>query len=118
MKKRVTVTLEGELLEWVETQIKNKRFHNYQHALEYFLSEGYKKEFIRFEHFNVYEDHVTIWDHLKNRLIDINFRGYEPWVFCSLCEEYDCEHIRFALKLPKVVRTLRDFLVVFPIKNA
>jgi len=61
----------------------------------------------RFEHFNVYQDHVTIWDKKLKRLVDVYFNGKPPYVWCSLCEESDCEHIKFALSLPKVLNTLK-----------
>lgn len=60
----------------------------------------------RFEHFNVYMDHVTIWDRKVNRLIDVHFR--DGHAYCDYDEAEDCEHIRFALSLPKVVEMLRE----------
>jgi len=35
MLKRITVTIPDDLLKWIEENIKKKRFHNYQHAVEY-----------------------------------------------------------------------------------
>lgn len=62
----------------------------------------------RFEHFNVYEDHVTIIDNQApkgQQWVDIWFRGDRP--FCEYCQESDCEHIRFALELPEVIQALK-----------
>jgi len=59
----------------------------------------------RFEHFNVYDDHVTIWDRHEDRLIDVFFRN-RP--FCEYCKSFNCVHIRFVLTIPKVVKKLRE----------
>jgi len=61
----------------------------------------------RFEHFNCYEDHVTLWDRKLERLVNVYFNGKPPYVMCELCGRSDCEHVQFALSLPKVVETLR-----------
>jgi len=61
----------------------------------------------RFEHFNCYEDHVTLWDRKLERLVNVYFNGKAPYVMCELCGRSDCEHVLFALSLPKVVETLR-----------
>lgn len=60
----------------------------------------------RFEHCNVYEDHVTIMDNEINKLIDVYFRSDKP--FCEYCEESNCDHTRFILELPKVVKVLQE----------
>ena len=60
----------------------------------------------RFEHFNVYEDHITIWDNKLWRLIDVYIR--DRGLVCEYCESDDCEHTRFVLSIPKVVRALRE----------
>jgi len=60
----------------------------------------------RFEHFNCYEEHVTIIDNeLDGKWINVYFRD-DP--FCEVCERKDCDHVRFALSLPKVVKTLTE----------
>mgnify|MGYP000695747807 CR=1 FL=1 len=60
----------------------------------------------RLEHFNVYEDHVTIWDNLENRLVDVYFQKGKA--YCQYCDAHECEHTRFALSIPKVVKALRE----------
>ena len=63
----------------------------------------------RFIHFNVYEDHVSIIDNElpeAQKWVDVFFREDRP--FCERCEKFDCEHVEFALSLPKVEKTLRD----------
>jgi len=57
-----------------------------------------------FEHFNVYDDHVTIWDKTKRRLIDVYFQNGN--IYCSQCESNQCEHIKFTLTIPKVIDSL------------
>jgi hypothetical protein len=102
-KKRVTVSFEGELLEWMDRKIEENVFHNYQHAVDYCLMKVYKTEYTRFTHYNVYEDHATIYDDLRKRIVDVYFRE-DP--YCEECGTSDCEHVRFALSLPKVVEPL------------
>jgi len=58
----------------------------------------------RLEHFNVYENHVTVFDRVTKRIVDVYFKRDKP--YCEACEAFDCEHIRFALSLPKVVEPL------------
>ncbi|MEM2127800.1 MAG: hypothetical protein QXH67_06230 [Candidatus Bathyarchaeia archaeon] len=75
---------------------------------DFLLKHGIETLEARFEHFNCYEDHVTIWDKKLRRLVDVYFSSKQPYVLCSLCEESDCEHVQFALSIPKVVQTLKD----------
>ena len=58
------------------------------------------------EHFNVYEDHVTVIDHRRRTLADIYFRDGN--VYCELCEEKECEHVQYALSIPKIEQALRE----------
>ncbi len=104
-KKRVTITFEGEPLEWIEQKISEKVFHNYQHAVEYCLMKTYLLEFNRFSHVNVYDDHATIYDNLRKEMVNVYFKT-DP--YCEKCEASDCEHVRYALTLPKVVDPLRE----------
>lgn len=106
-RKRISITFEDELLEWIESKIKDNTFHNFQHAVDYCLSKIYGEEKPRFEHFNCYDEHVTLWDNLKKRLIDVHFRDFKPYIYCELCESSNCDHIKFVLTIPKVVETLR-----------
>jgi len=103
-KKRVTITLQSEVLEWIDAKIEERVFHNYQHAVDYCLMKVYQDEYPRFTHYNVYDDHATIYDNLRKRIVDVYFR---EGPYCEACEEADCEHVRFALSLPKVVEPLR-----------
>ncbi len=102
-KKRLTVSIGGDSLEWVDQMIEKHRFHNYQHAIDYCLRKIYEEEFERYKHVNVFDDHATIYDVLRSELVNIYFRG-KAW--CEKCEAHDCNHTRFALSLPKVVDPL------------
>ena len=44
MKKRITITLEDDVLKWLDKNIQKKRFHNYQHAIDYCLSQIMNEE--------------------------------------------------------------------------
>lgn len=46
MKKRITITLEDNVLKWLDENIEKKRFYNYQHAIEYCISQVMNEESI------------------------------------------------------------------------
>ena len=58
------------------------------------------------EHFNVNEDHVTVIDRRRRMFADVYFRNNH--VYCELCKEENCEHVDYALNLPKVQKLLRQ----------
>ena len=58
------------------------------------------------EHFNVYEDHVTIIDHKRRRLVNVYFRNGR--IYCELCQETECPHTEYALNIPKIQEALRE----------
>lgn len=39
MKKKISVAIDGELLEWIEKQIREKRFASVSHAVNYCVNE-------------------------------------------------------------------------------
>ena len=43
-KARRTITLDREILEWIEEQIKEKRFASLSHAIEHALNKLIKEE--------------------------------------------------------------------------
>lgn len=47
MKERITVTIDKELLDWIDKKVKDKTFANRSHGLEYLIKrkmmEGDKK---------------------------------------------------------------------------
>ena len=57
------------------------------------------------EHFNINQDHVTVIDHRVRMLADVYFRNNH--VFCELCKAENCEHVKYALNIPKVQQLLR-----------
>jgi len=57
------------------------------------------------EHFNVYEDHVTIIDRDNKTLVNVYFRNNKVW--CEYDEAVDCVHVRYTLRIPKVAEALR-----------
>ena len=44
MKKKTSVSLDRELLSWVEKKVREKKFASVTHAVEYALEELKKKE--------------------------------------------------------------------------
>ena len=44
MKVKKTITIDKELLVWIEEQIKEKRFASFSHAIECCVNEVKKKE--------------------------------------------------------------------------
>ena len=56
------------------------------------------------EHFNTYEDHITIRDNELGRYIDIWPKDGKLW--CEHCEKTRCRHIRFVTRLPDIMETL------------
>jgi len=48
---------------------------------------------LRFEHFNTYEDHVTIKDNKLNLYVDI-YPKEKGELRCAYCKSANCEHIQ------------------------
>ena len=44
MKERITITVDKELLEWLDKNISNKVFANRSHALEFLIVQKMKDE--------------------------------------------------------------------------
>ncbi len=59
----------------------------------------------RFESFNFDENGVKIQDRKLNIIAQIYFKPDK--VFCEYDETHDCEHVKFALSIPKVQQILR-----------
>ena len=55
----------------------------------------------RFTHINVYNDHATIADKAKLKFVDVYFNA-DGKPYCDLDQSSDCDHVKYALLLPKV----------------
>lgn len=44
MKERITITIENELLEWVDGKISKRQFANRSHGFEYLIAEAARRE--------------------------------------------------------------------------
>lgn len=42
MKERLTITLDEDLLQWLDTQISQKRFANRSHGIEFLITQKLK----------------------------------------------------------------------------
>ncbi|MEM4727204.1 MAG: hypothetical protein QXD04_02990 [Candidatus Bathyarchaeia archaeon] len=111
------ISIKKELLDSVERYIYRNPDHGYRSLAE-FIEDAirrrgeelglFKEEEARFEHFNCYEDHVTLWDKKFKRLVDVYFAPKPPYILCSICQASDCEHAQFALSIPDVLKALRE----------
>ncbi|MDE0265566.1 MAG: hypothetical protein OXK17_00850 [Thaumarchaeota archaeon] len=64
-------------------------------------------ERMRFEHINMYEDHVKILDNKlgrAGRILSVYFRDTRAW--CEYCDEHMCVHIQYAWEIPDVRKVL------------
>ena len=109
------ISLQRELVDRIEDYIKNHPEAGYK-SLADFVTDALRKrceelkilgprpEPPALEHFNVNQDHVTVIDHKRRMFADVYFRNDR--IYCELCEEEDCEHVKYALSLSKVQKTL------------
>jgi hypothetical protein len=49
---------------------------------------------------------LAIVDHVKKRIVDVYFKNGRIW--CELCEKTRCEHVTYALNIPKVRKLLKE----------
>jgi hypothetical protein len=54
----------------------------------------------RFKHFNIYQDHITIYDNNIGGLVDVYKRGKK--LICKLDGTNKCDHVRFCHTLKEV----------------
>ncbi|GKS66994.1 hypothetical protein YTPLAS73_05410 [Nitrosarchaeum sp.] len=57
------------------------------------------------EKISINDDRVVLKDHIKNRIIEVIAQRGE--LFCNLCNEKDCIHIKFVVSLPEVYEILK-----------
>lgn len=61
----------------------------------------------RFDHINMYDDHVKILDNKLDRvgrIVSVYFRDTRAW--CDYCDEHMCVHIQYAWEIPDVREVL------------
>jgi hypothetical protein len=112
------VSLQRELVDKIEEYVKNHPETGYKSMAD-FITDALRKrceelkilvptppELPTLEHLNVKEDHVTVIDRAKKIFADVYFRNSH--VFCEACESENCEHVKYALGLPKIQKVLRE----------
>ena len=112
------ISLQRELVDRIEEFIKNHPERGYK-SLADFVTEAVRKrceelkilvptppEPPELEHFNVYQDHVTVIDHKRRRIANVFFRNNTA--FCDVCRAKNCRHVRYVLNLPKVDKILTE----------
>ena len=109
------ISLQRELVNMIEQYIKNHPEAGYK-SLADFVTEAVRKrceeleilvpkpEPPPLEHWNVNQDHVTVLDHRLRMLADVYFKNNK--VYCELCKAENCEHVKYALNIPKVQQLL------------
>ena len=104
-----TVNVKKSLLDEVERvqrtdEAKKAGITNAAQFVDLALREALEKfERRRFEHINMYEDHVKILDNKlerAGRIVSVYFREAKAW--CEYCDEHMCVHIQYAWELPDV----------------
>jgi hypothetical protein len=122
------ISLKREFMEKIDQFIKDYPEHGYR-SLAQFVEDAIRRRSDelqvfqltpRFSHINTYEDHATIADKKMGqdiegkrspRLIDIYVRKSENNTlafWCEYCDSAKCEHVKYALTIPKVQEILRE----------
>ncbi len=108
-----TVNVKKSLLDEVERvrrtdEAKKAGITNAAQFVDLALREALEKfERRRFEHINMYEDHVKILDNKlgrAGRIVSVYFREAKAW--CEYCDEHMCVHIQYAWEIPDVREVL------------
>lgn len=60
----------------------------------------------RFQHFNMYENHIKVIDNEIGRIASVYFK--DRTIFCDICDASECIHIDFALTLSDVIKILEE----------
>ncbi len=60
----------------------------------------------RFKHFNIYEDHVTVFDSTLGRLVDVYKRDKK--LICGFDGTNKCDHVRFCYTLPAIIKLVEE----------
>lgn len=112
--KYVKPSLKSELMKKIEQFIDDYPERGYR-SMAQFIEDAVRRRADelrvfeltpRFEHFNCKEDHVTIHDKKLGRWVDVYFTK-DGKIHCEYCETNDCEHVKFVLSNPQIMKTLR-----------
>jgi len=112
------ISLQRELVDRIEEYVKTHPETGYKSTAD-FVTDSVRKrceelkiliptpaEPPRLEHYNLNQDHVTIIDRDKKIFADVYFRNSH--VVCEACASENCEHIEYALSLPKIQAILNE----------
>ena len=120
-----TVPLKAGLLDEVERIIqvdalKREGITNMSQFVDAAVKEKIDKfERKRFNHINMYEDHVKILDNdleKIGRIVSVYFKDGQK-AYCDYCNEHICVHIQFAWELPDVRKILEERDLVPPLSR-
>jgi len=116
----IKISLNRELMEKIKQFIKDYPEHGYR-TLGQFVEDAVRRRAEelrvfeltpRFEHFNLDEENgiVRIKDKKLGIIADIYLRmkNEHPIIWCEADRSTNCEHIKFALQLPKVKDRLEE----------
>ncbi|MCP8308933.1 MAG: hypothetical protein H3Z54_09610 [archaeon] len=55
-------------------------------------------------HFNLYENHVTLFDRQLDRLVDVYIKADDRywWLICDVCQSTSCAHVDFSEGIDKL----------------
>ena len=116
-----TVNVKEGLMSEVESIIKTSRMNasgitNSSQFVDAAIKEKLEKEARRrFEHVNMYEDHVKILDNKLDRagrIVSVYFKDNKAW--CEYCDENFCVHIQYAWTLDDVRAVLKERGMIEP----
>ena len=106
------ISLQRELVDKIEEYVKTHPETGYKSTAD-FVTDSVRKrceelkilipmpaEPPRLEHYNLNQDHVTIIDRAQKAFADVYFRNNH--VYCEYCASENCEHIEYAVNLPKI----------------
>jgi hypothetical protein len=101
-----------EIVKYLEThekELRRRHIKAISHLIEELWNHYKETKNIMLEplkHFNVYEDHVTIWDEEIKQLVDVYNRNGK--LVCTWCESETCRHIDFAYEIKEVQQAVKE----------
>jgi hypothetical protein len=104
------VSVKKELIDQIENFIQEnpqyKGVADFVHEAIRVRMEDLKSKPPRFEHFNIGPDGARITDRQKGIIADIYFKP--SGIFCDVDKSNTCEHIDFALTVPKIKEIIKQ----------